>query len=140
MVIVMSEIKVNEYLILNDRFYTKTDEWVKKINGTIKMGITDYAQKQLKDIVGVDLPETGVKVKKGDVIATIDSIKTAADIYAPVSGSIEKINETLLEAPELINNDPYDEGWIVEIKIDEPKELEELLSPKDYANILKSRG
>jgi glycine cleavage system H protein len=135
----MGEIKVNDYIVLDDRLYTDTDEWVKKEGDYVKVGITDYAQKQLKDIVGVDLPETGIIVKKGDVLATIDSIKTAADIYSPVTGTISEVNETLLEAPELINNDPYDEGWIAKIKYSDPSELEELLSPQQYAEKIREK-
>jgi len=135
------ELIVNGYLVLKDRLYTGNDEWVKKENGKVKIGITDYAQKQLKDIVGIDLPETGQKVNKGEPIATIDSIKTAAEVYSPVTGVIVDVNEVLLENPEFLNTDPYGEGWIAVIegeKIEE--ETESLMTPEKYADYIKRRG
>ncbi len=135
------ELVVNGYIVLKDRLYTGNDEWVKREDGKVKIGITDYAQKQLKDIVGIDLPETGQKVKKGEPIATIDSIKTAAEVYSPVTGVIVDVNEVLLENPEFLNTDPYGEGWIAVIegeKIEE--EVETLMTPEKYADYIKRRG
>ncbi|MBP1357354.1 MAG: glycine cleavage system protein GcvH [Sulfolobus sp.] len=136
----MSEDKIfvsNKYLVLRDRYYTDTDEWV-KIDGEIAIvGITDYAQKKLRDIVGVELPETGREVKIGDPIAVIESVKAAADVYAPLSGTITDANQELSTSPELINKDPYGKGWLFKIKISNPEEKEKLLSPEKYADKIK---
>jgi glycine cleavage system H protein len=120
--------------------YTKTDEWAKKEDGKVRVGVTDYAQKMLKDIVGVELPEVGDEVKKGDVVATLESIKTTADVYAPVSGRIVEVNERLLEEPELVNKDPYGEGWIVVIEASDESELQDLLDHKAYVDKLVKEG
>ncbi len=123
--------KLGEYVVRIDLMYTKTDEWVRKEDNIIVIGITDYAQKKLKHIVNVELPEKGREVKAGDVVATLESVKTVADVYTPVSGVVEEVNEKLLDSPDLINNDPYGEGWIVKIRAtEEPKEL---LTPEEYA-------
>lgn len=132
----MGIMKVKNYVIRDDLLYTKTDEWVKLDEDIATIGITDYAQKQLRDIVGIDLPEKGKKVEKGDTIATVDSIKAVADIYSPISGTIFEVNETLLEAPQLINNDPYESGWIVKVKIERKEELSDLLTPQKYAEYI----
>ncbi len=130
----MSEIKVKDYTVLTDRLYTETDEWIKVTDDVAVVGITDYAQKKLKDIVGIELPEVGKKVKKGEAIGVIESIKATADVYAPISGEVVEVNEKLLDSPELINNDPYGDGWIVKIKIEDKSELDKLLKPQEYAN------
>ena len=130
----MPEIKVKDYTVLTDRLYTKTDEWIKISDDVAVIGITDYAQKKLKDIVGIELPEVGKKVRKGEAIGVIESIKATADVYAPISGEVVEVNEKLLDSPELINNDPYGDGWIVKIKIEDKSELDKLLKPQEYAN------
>ncbi|MGB9725139.1 MAG: glycine cleavage system protein GcvH [Fervidicoccaceae archaeon] len=135
----MDIMKVKNFIIRNDLFYTKTDEWVKLDGDLATIGITDYAQKQLRDIVGVDLPERGKRVEKGDTIATVDSVKAVSDIYSPVSGVVYDVNETLLEAPQLINNDPYESGWIVKVKLENNEELRDLLSPQQYAELILER-
>ena len=116
--------------------YTKTDEWARREDGRVRVGVTDYAQKMLKDVVGVELPEVGAEVKRGDVVATLESIKTTADVYAPVSGRVVEVNERLLEEPELINKDPYGDGWIVVIELADPSELEGLLDHEGYVKKL----
>jgi len=134
------KIEVKGYIVVSDRYYTSSDEWVKIEHNKARIGVTDYAQKQLKDIVGVELCEVGRKVRQGEVIATLDSIKATAEVYAPLAGTIEEVNERLVDAPELINNDPYGDGWIAVIV---PSNLEEekrkLLTPKDYAELIKKR-
>lgn len=120
--------------------YTKTDEWAKREDGKVRVGVTDYAQKMLKDIVGVELPEVGDEVKKGDVVATLESIKTTADVYAPVSGKIVEVNERLLEEPELVNKDPYGDGWIVLIEASDESELQDLLDHRAYVDKLLKKG
>jgi len=135
----MGVIRAGNYVIRDDLLYTKTDEWVKLDGNVATVGITDYAQKQLRDVVGIDLPEKGRKVERGDAIATVDSVKAASDIYSPLSGTIYEVNETLLEAPQLINNDPYESGWIVKIVVERKEELSELLPPQKYAELILER-
>jgi glycine cleavage system H protein len=119
-----------------DLKYTDNDEWilVKGITGTV--GITDYAQDQLSDIVFVEpLVDEGESVDQGDTIATVESVKAAADVYAPVSGTITAINEALMDSPELINADPYGEAWLVKIELSDPSELDELMDSDTYTNL-----
>ncbi|MCR4292716.1 MAG: glycine cleavage system protein GcvH, partial [Candidatus Kuenenia sp.] len=110
--------------------YTKTHEWVKKIQGNeVSIGITDHAQHQLQDIVYVELPSIGRELKLGAPCAVVESVKAAYDIYAPLSGKVTKINQELRESPQLINEDPYGKGWFLHIEISNPNELADLLSP-----------
>lgn len=136
----MPEIKVlGEYIVLTDRRYTETDEWVKVEGDIIVIGVTDYAQKKLKDIVGVVFEEPGKKVNKGDVVAELESIKSRGEIYAPVAGKIVETNTRLEEEPDLINSDPYGEGWLVKIKPDNINDVEKLLTPEQYAKHIEER-
>ena len=117
--------------------YTEEHEWAsvdddKKI---ATIGITDFAQSELGDIVFLELPSVGDTVKEGKTIGSIEAVKTVADLYSPVSGTITGVNETLEDEPELINEDPYDKGWIVKIEMSDPSELDELLSVEDYKKI-----
>ncbi|GBF08970.1 probable glycine cleavage system H protein [Aeropyrum pernix] len=128
-----------KFLLRKDLRYTESDEWARLEDGVATVGITDFAQKELKDIVGVELPEKGRKVKKGDAVATVESIKATADIYAPLSGEIIDVNEKLLDQPELINDDPYGEGWIFKIKVEDPGEFESLLTPEQYVESVRKR-
>jgi len=118
--------------VRDNLLYTKSHEWVLKKDGIARIGITDYAQEHLTDVVYVELPKVGDKFSKGDEIATVESVKSVSEIYAPVSGEVVEINEKLDDEPELINTSPYDDGWLVEIKMDDESELEELISPSDY--------
>ncbi len=120
--------------------YTESDEWV-RVDGEIAVvGVTDYAQKKLKDIVGVELPEPGDEVSMGDQVAVIESVKAAADVYAPVSGEIVEVNEDLYDAPETINKDPYGEGWLFKIKITNKEELDKLLNHEAYVEKIKKES
>ena len=137
----MDEIRVGDYVILKDRLYTESDEWVKREDNVVVIGITDYAQKKLRDIVGVELPEPGSSVKAGEAVGSIESVKAAADIYAPVSGEVVEVNERLYDEPEIVNKDPYGEGWMFKIRMSDEKELEKLLTPEQYAEkIRKEEG
>ena len=119
--------------IPNELLYTKTHEWVKKLNSKEAIvGITDFAQQQLKDIVFVELPSVGKELKMGTPCAVVESVKAAYDIYAPVSGKVLKINQKIQEKPQLVNEDPYGEGWFLHIEISNPSELSGLLSPDQY--------
>lgn len=113
--------------------YAKTDEWIKVEGNEATVGITDYAQDQLSDIVYVEfMVDEGEKAVKGDTLATVESVKAAADINFPASGTVTAINEDLEDSPELLNNDPYESGWIIKMKLDDPSELDELMDSKAY--------
>jgi glycine cleavage system H protein len=112
--------------------YTETDEWVKVEGDVARIGVTDYAQKMLRDVVGVELPKQESKVRRGQSVAVIESIKATAEVYTPVTGTVVEVNERLRDEPELVNKDPYGGGWIVAVKMDDPKELEQLLKPQEY--------
>ncbi len=128
-----------EFVVVKGLLYSETDEWARVEDRVAVIGITDYAQRKLKDIVGVDLPEPGVKVKAGDRVAVVESVKHAADVYSPLSGEIVEVNERLYDEPELINKDPYGEGWMFKIKISDPRETGRLLSWEDYVGLVKKR-
>lgn len=116
--------------------YTDNDEWIRVEESLGTMGITDYAQDQLSDIVFVEfLVDIGEMVDQGDTIATIESVKAAADIYAPVSGTVKSINEDLADSPELINSDPYGDAWLVKLEVSDPSELDDLYDADSYANL-----
>lgn len=117
-------------------FYTDTHEWVKEEGSQVTIGLTDYAQSQLKDIVYVDIPEVGSGFKKGDSIGVVESVKTVADIYAPVTGKVTEGNVTLKDHPQFVNEDPYGKGWLVKMEIQDGEELKELLSSKAYQGSL----
>jgi len=136
---IIVEIGKNRYVVKKDRRYTETDEWARKEDELIRIGITDYAQKELKDIVGIELPEKGRTLNKGEEIGAIDSVKATSPYYAPVSGEVVDVNSQLEEKPELLNIDPYGEGWILLIKPSNPPEYDELLTPEQYVENIKSK-
>ena len=120
-------------------WYTDEHEWVQRTeNGTVRIGITDFAQHQLGDIVFVELPEVGVTIEQGAEIGTIESVKTVSDLFAPVTGTILKVNEALESTPELVNESPYEKGWMIEVEMD--KDVEEamgkLLSADQYEQLI----
>ncbi len=112
--------------------YTETHEWVKEKNGKVVVGITDHAQAELTDIVFVELPDVGKEVKKGDELCVVESVKSVSEIYAPVSGTIVNVNKALDDEPEKVNKSPYDEGWLVELEMKNPKETSALLDATSY--------
>jgi glycine cleavage system H protein len=121
------------YDIPNNLQYTSKHEWVKVIDGgNVVVGITDYAQKLLKEIVYVELPSIGNEVAKGESCGTVESVKSVSDIYSPISGEIFEINEELENEPDLINKEPYDQGWLFKIRINDTKELAELMNSEQY--------
>ena len=119
-----------------DLKYTKEHEWVRVEGDVIVMGVTDFAQKRLTDIVFVELPEAGKKVQQNKPCAVIESVKSVSDIFSPISGEIIEVNERLKDNPEIINNDPYKEGWIAKIRIENKNELNSLISVKDYEKFI----
>lgn len=119
--------------ILSDLRYSESHEWVsQEDDGVVKVGITDHAQAQLGDLVFVELPEEGATFGQGDACAVVESVKAASDIYCPVSGEIVAVNETLIDAPETVNNDPYNDGWLFSVRLDDPDELENLMDADAY--------
>jgi glycine cleavage system H protein len=114
--------------------YAKTHEWVRVEGDIAIVGITDHAQHELTDVVYVEIPAVGSHVEAGKECAVVESVKAASDIYAPVSGDLVAVNEELSQAPELLNQDPYDKGWMFKIKMSDTGELNQLLSPDDYAH------
>lgn len=125
----------------SDRKYSKDHEWALDHNdGTVTMGISDYAQDQLTDIVFVELPAVGKQINQFDPIAVIESVKSVSDIYAPVGGTVVDTNKVLEDQPELINQDAFGEGWIVKLKMADPAELTALMDAAAYDEFLKSDG
>jgi glycine cleavage system H protein len=112
--------------------YTKEHEWVKVEGDTAVIGITDHAQKELGDIVYVDLPKVGTRVEKGKSLGSVESVKAVSDIYAPISGEVIAVNEALTTAPEKLNEDPHGAAWLVKVRITNPEEISQLLTAQDY--------
>jgi glycine cleavage system H protein len=118
--------------------YAKTHEWIKVEKKIGTVGVTDYAQEQLTDVVFVELPQVGKVVSKGEAVAVVESVKSVSDIYAPVSGEVIEVNKELENKPGLINEEPYKKGWIFKIKIGNPKELDSLLNAEEYEKTASS--
>ena len=116
--------------------YTKEHEWVREDGDTVTVGITDHAQGELGDIIFVEFPEIGQKIQRDEPIGTIEAVKTVADLFAPISGTVIEINETLDDSPESVNNDPYGDGWMVKISVSEPGELDNLMSADQYQEMI----
>ncbi len=117
--------------------YSKDHEWLRVEGGTVVVGVTDYAQHELGDVVYVDLPAVGKELKKGDPAANIESVKAVSDVYAPVSGKITEVNLNLNNTPELVNQEPFAGGWIFKISMTQASELQELMDAKKYEEYLK---
>ena len=115
-----------------DRRYTNEHEWVRVDDGVGTVGLTDYAQDQLGDIVYVDMPAPGASVKQFEKLGEIESVKAVSDLYAPVSGQVVDVNEEVNDHPELVNQSPYEEGWLVRVRLANPAELEALLTAERY--------
>ena len=120
--------------------YTKKDEWVKKVDGNkVKIGITDYAQDALGDIVYLELPEVGSNLDMDDIFGEVESVKAVSELFSPVSGEVTAVNEALEDTPEILNKSPYDDGWIIEIALSKPAELEGLMTNDAYQVHLDER-
>ena len=122
-------------MVPNDRRYTKEHEWVKAEGGSATVGITDFAQHELGDIVYVELPEIGRAVAAGEVLGTIESVKAVSELYAPVSGTIAEVNALLSDKPETINTDAHGAGWICKLKLSAPAELDGLMDAAAYGQL-----
>jgi glycine cleavage system H protein len=123
--------------IPHDLKYTREHEWVFVEGKTATVGITDYAQSELGDIVFVELPAAGDTVRLNEPAGTIEAVKTVADLFAPVSGEVVEVNEALADEPERVNKDPYGEGWMFKVVLEDPSEVEELLGAGDYKDLLE---
>ena len=128
--------EINELNLPADILYSNDHEWIKKERETIKIGISDYAQDQLGDIVFIEMPDVGDTFKKGDEFGTLESVKAVSEVYIPLSGEIVAVNEALEEAPELVNEDPY-ANWIIAIRPTAASEYDELLKRDDYLKLLQ---
>ncbi len=120
----------------DDRRYTADHEWARLEDGRIRIGITDYAQDALGDVVFVQLPEPGSRVEAGAAFSEVESTKSVSDVYAPVAGTVVEVNGELADAPQRLNEDPYGEGWICVIEPTDPGSVEELLSPQAYGQLI----
>jgi glycine cleavage system H protein len=129
--------ELNELSFPEDVRYAESHEWVNVSGDTAKIGITDYAQDQLGDIVFVELPDVGESFDKGSEFGTVESVKAVSELYMPVGGEIVAINEALDDAPELINNTPFSDGWMIEVKLENPSEVDTLLDKDAYLSTLK---
>jgi len=122
--------------IPEDLKYTREHEWIRDNgDGTATVGVTDFAQGELGDIVFVELEEVGFEFEKDESFGTVEAVKTVSELFAPVSGKISEINEQLEDQPELVNDDPYGDGWMIKLEMSNPDELSELMSAEDYQEI-----
>jgi glycine cleavage system H protein len=123
-------------IVLPDLKYTKDHEWVKVEGNLARIGITDHAQTELTEIVFVELPGTGKEVKVGEILGNIESVKTVSEVFSPVSGAVSESNGKLTDSPELLNKDPYGQGWVALVEMSNPSELSALMSADDYKKLL----
>jgi len=120
--------------------YTKEHEWARFEDGIVVVGVTDYAQENLGEVVYVELPEEGVQVSRSEAFGVVESTKAVSDLFAPVSGTVIEVNDTLLDSPELINEEPYEDGWMIRIEMSDPKEVRELMDAAAYASFVAEEG
>ena len=120
-----------------DLSYTRQHEWARTEDGLVRIGITDYAQDALGDVVFIQIPDTGTRVAQGDSFSEVESTKSVSDIYAPISGSILEVNQELADAPQRVNEDPYGEGWLVVIEPDDASQLDQLLDADAYRALIE---
>ncbi len=122
--------------VLPDLKYTKDHEWVKVEGNLARIGITDHAQAELTEIVFVELPSVGKEVAKATVLGNVESVKTVSEVFSPVSGTVKEKNDKLVDSPELLNKDPYGQGWIAAVEMSDPNDLADLMSAEDYRKLL----
>lgn len=120
-----------------DLKYTRDHEWARVQGAKVTVGITDFAQDQLGDVVYVELPEVGDEVKKGETFGVVESTKAVSDLFSPVSGKVVEVNGPLVDAPETVNEDPYEEGWMIVVEASDPKELAELMDGPTYRKFVE---
>ncbi len=124
----------------DDLLYSKEHEWIQRANDVATIGITEHAQKELGDVVFAELPEVGATFKVNEALGTVESVKAVSEVYMPVSGEVVETNESLLDAPEKINDDPYGEGWIIRVRLGNPTELEALMSSQEYSKYVEEES
>lgn len=129
--------EIHELNLPEDVRYAEDHEWVRSEGDNSAVGISDYAQDQLGDIVFVELPEVGATLSKGEAFGTVESVKAVSELYMPVGGKILAINTALEESPELVNNEPYGQGWMIELQPSDPKEIDGLMTQQAYLEMLK---
>jgi glycine cleavage system H protein len=122
-----------------DLKYTKEDEWIRVDGDEATVGITDYAQDSLSDIVYLELPDVGDSLAIGDTFGVVESVKAAADLYMPLSGEITAVNDTLIDAPETVNSDPFGDAWMIRLKMSDPSQLDDLMDAAAYTEYLAGR-
>ncbi len=122
--------------VLEELKYTNDHEWAREEGEVLVIGITDYAQDSLGEIVYIELPSEGDEITKGDPFGAVESTKAVSDLYAPVSGDVVEVNEALLDSPEIINNDPYGEGWMIKVKVYDQGELDDLMNFEEYTDLV----
>ena len=123
-------------VVLPDLKYTKDHEWVKVEKNLARIGITDHAQTELTEIVFVELPASGKDVKTGEVLGNVESVKTVSEVFSPVSGVVKDANDKLVDSPELLNKDPYGQGWVAVVEMSDPSELSALMNADEYKKLL----
>ena len=124
--------------IPDDLKYTEDHEWLRLEGEEAIVGITDFAQGELGDVVFIEIETEGEELSKGDIFGTVEAVKTVSDLFMPVGGEVIEVNEELNDKPELVNKDPYDKGWMIKIKITDPKEVDNLLSADDYKKMVNA--
>jgi glycine cleavage system H protein len=129
--------EIEELNLPDDVLYSKEHEYVRSIDQKVIIGITDYAQDQMGDMVFVELPQVGDRFQPGEVFCTVESVKAVIEVYMPLAGEVIEVNSSLEDAPEKVNNSPYEEGWMIGVKPDDPGELDQLMSRDAYLEMLK---
>jgi len=129
--------ELEELVIPQDLRYTKDHEWARAEGELVTCGVTDYAQDQLGDIVFVELPEVGEELAEGGQFGTVESVKAVAELYSPIGGEVAEVNGALEESPQLVNQDPYGQGWMIKVRPKEPNELDKLMDAQQYKDMLK---
>ncbi len=128
----------SETRVPDDLRYTEQHEWISLDGDLGTIGITDYAQSELGDIVFVELPQVGDTLEKGQAFGTVEAVKTVEELYSPVSCQILEVNETLEDSAEQVNGDPYGDGWLIKVRLDDPEEIADLLGPSEYADFIEN--
>lgn len=124
----------------NDLVYTKDHEWARIDGQVATIGVTRFAVDQLGDVTQVDLPKEGEAIKQGEIFGSVESVKAVSDLFAPVSGKVVKVNSPLAESPEYVNEEPYDEGWMIQIELSKPEEVKDLMDAEAYQEFLKENA
>ena len=127
-------------MLPEDRKYSKEHEWIQVDSDNGRIGITDFAQKELGDVVYVELPEVGAKVTAMEVFGNIESVKAVSELFSPVSGEVVEVNDKVVDAPEMVNADPHGDAWLIVVKMNDPTELDALMSAADYQDYIEKEG